>query len=357
MYSFRSALGLGILTTPTRSFLGSHLSPFDMIVAVTPSVSSQESLKGPESDEEMLTSRSDLDSSALVATLHDKKLPFPWKLHQVLDESRDSAFSDILAWMPDGKSFKIFDKQRLEKEVMPQHFSSSKFKSFQRSLNLWGFRIVQSGKDKGQCYHPLFVKGIPHLCSSMERTKVKVPGRRGKVMVQEGQRKTPPNDHSVCAVGPISSSIATSSQPLTESAHLSSTTSFWNNANPFMCNAGFLDASPSPAAQPNHSGSNFQAFNLRDSDHENTWMENNLGTQPSFLAGLLSPPFTDRWNQGPLVDALHRFAALERIKQEQDAKNDAISNALLAIKLLAQHGVEQDGIPPPFQQGTMGPGR
>jgi hypothetical protein len=37
------------------------------------------------------------------------------------------AFDDIIAWMPDGLSFRVFDKVRLEEVVMPQFFSSCKF--------------------------------------------------------------------------------------------------------------------------------------------------------------------------------------------------------------------------------------
>jgi hypothetical protein len=36
---------------------------------------------------------------------------------------------------------------------MPNFFSSSAYKTFQRNLNLWGFRTVSKGVHKGQCSH------------------------------------------------------------------------------------------------------------------------------------------------------------------------------------------------------------
>jgi hypothetical protein len=40
--------------------------------------------------------------------------------------------------------------------------------------SLWGFHTVPKGPEKGRCSHPRFQKGLPDLCHSMERVKVKV---------------------------------------------------------------------------------------------------------------------------------------------------------------------------------------
>ncbi|KAL3910565.1 MAG: hypothetical protein SGARI_002062 [Bacillariaceae sp.] len=63
------------------------------------------------------------------------------------------------------------DKTRFEKEVMPLYFNSSSYKSFQRSKNLWAFQTVSKGIHKGECSHPLFMRGNLDLARTMARIK------------------------------------------------------------------------------------------------------------------------------------------------------------------------------------------
>ncbi|GMF39840.1 unnamed protein product [Phytophthora fragariaefolia] len=46
----------------------------------------------------------------------------------------------ILSWSVDGSHFKVYDVPRLEREILPKYFKHSKFASFQRQLNNFGFR-------------------------------------------------------------------------------------------------------------------------------------------------------------------------------------------------------------------------
>jgi hypothetical protein len=82
---------------------------------------------------------------------------------------------DIISWIPDGKSFKIHDKMAFSEQLMSAFFASSKFKSFQLSLNLWGFlESVAKGPNKGNHSHKYFiVRGKPDHCLQMNRIKVK----------------------------------------------------------------------------------------------------------------------------------------------------------------------------------------
>ena len=78
-----------------------------------------------------------------------QQLRFPWKLHLLLERCEYEHASDVAAnggrivrdppigWLPDGKSFKVHDKERFIKEVMPSFFGTQSFKTFQRNLNLW----------------------------------------------------------------------------------------------------------------------------------------------------------------------------------------------------------------------------
>ena len=94
-------------------------------------------------------------------------LQFPWKLHQMLRLAEQNCQSDIISWLPGGNGFKVYKKDRFCAEIMPGYFASQKYKTFQRSLNLWGFESVAKGPSRGACYHQFFVKGHPELCHSM----------------------------------------------------------------------------------------------------------------------------------------------------------------------------------------------
>lgn len=94
-------------------------------------------------------------------------LQFPWKLHEMLHLAEKNSKTDIISWLPGGNGFKVHDKEKFCAEIMPGYFASQKYKTFQRSLNLWGFESVAKGPDRGACYHQYFVKGHPELCHNM----------------------------------------------------------------------------------------------------------------------------------------------------------------------------------------------
>jgi hypothetical protein len=112
---------------------------------------------------------------------HDKStsgLIFPLKMHQLLREAENRGESHIISWLPDGRSFKVHDKKTFTNQIMPNFFGSSKLKTFQRNLNLWGFKTVSKGPQKGTCSHPSFLQGLPDLCSTMKRVVIRGTSRR-----------------------------------------------------------------------------------------------------------------------------------------------------------------------------------
>ena len=116
-----------------------------------------------------------------MALVERGKMTFPCKLHLMLQQAEEeSATVGAISWMPDGRSFKIHNKEKFCKMLMPNFFQASKYKSFQRNLNLWGFETVSKGPSKGICSHPLFARGKPLLCRSMTRVVVKGNGTRRK---------------------------------------------------------------------------------------------------------------------------------------------------------------------------------
>jgi len=59
------------------------------------------------------------------------------------------------------------------KNVMPRMFRQSKWSSFQRQINLYGFTRITVGPDKGAYYHENFLRGDPDLASVIVRIRVK----------------------------------------------------------------------------------------------------------------------------------------------------------------------------------------
>lgn len=103
---------------------------------------------------------------------------FPVKLHQLLSGSDEDGFSHIVSWQPHGRSFIVKKHNEFVEKVLPCCFRQTKFASFQRQLNLYGFRRITQGRDKGGYYHELFLRGRTLLALKMQRTKVKGTGAR-----------------------------------------------------------------------------------------------------------------------------------------------------------------------------------
>jgi hypothetical protein len=62
--------------------------------------------------------------------------------------------------------------------ILYRYFRQTKLTSFQRQLNLYGFRRITQGADSGAYYHPLFLQGRPSLGQRMVRQKVKGTGHK-----------------------------------------------------------------------------------------------------------------------------------------------------------------------------------
>jgi hypothetical protein len=62
--------------------------------------------------------------------------------------SRFPGKNDILTWMPHGRAFLVHKPKEFVEEILPNFFAMSKFPSFQRQLNLYGFSRFATGQDK-----------------------------------------------------------------------------------------------------------------------------------------------------------------------------------------------------------------
>ena len=169
--------------------------------------------------------------------------PFPEKLHAMLNAEDDLS---VVSWLPHGRAFIVRKPAPFTDNIMPKYvqllfsnslerlivfgvkkdalyetyidfalalflsfflrryFRQTKLTSFQRQLNLYGFRRLTQGADAGAYYHELFLRGRPQLCLRMQRQKVKGTGHKQPADVQ-----TEPNFYS------MSPSKASDSQPPT----------------------------------------------------------------------------------------------------------------------------------------------
>lgn len=99
---------------------------------------------------------------------------FPFKLHEMLKKHE---FEDMVAWQPHGRCFMIRKVEQFVEDVLPRFFNQSKFRSFQRQLNMYGFRRLRRGVDRGGYYHELFLKGREDLCRRLIRSRA--GGKKG----------------------------------------------------------------------------------------------------------------------------------------------------------------------------------
>lgn len=94
---------------------------------------------------------------------------FPWKLHQMLERCHIENLQHIVSWVKYGSAFQVHDTGLFVEKVMPNYFDQTKYESFRRQLNLYGFTRVSKGPDRGVISHPEFVEGARSRCRSIVR--------------------------------------------------------------------------------------------------------------------------------------------------------------------------------------------
>lgn len=130
---------------------------------------------------------------------------FPQRLMAIL---ADTTLTDIISWLPHGRSFVIIRPDVFSEQVLPKYFpstdarSSTKYPSFTRKLNRWGFRQATRGPDTGAFHHPLFRRDQPTLCLDMvcqksrkrpikKKAEVNAEKKKGNTAVDEAVKSGP----------------------------------------------------------------------------------------------------------------------------------------------------------------------
>ena len=57
--------------------------------------------------------------------------PFPWLLHEMLEDVEKKKLGWIVSWMPNGNSFQVHSAERFADSILPTYFRHQRYKSFQ----------------------------------------------------------------------------------------------------------------------------------------------------------------------------------------------------------------------------------
>ncbi len=118
----------------------------------------------------------DHDTSCAIKKKGGVSIPFPLKLHDLLEKAEEEGLNHIVSWQPHGRAFVVHEPKKFVSQLMHRFFRQTKLTSFQRQLNLYGFCRLTKGPDGGGYYHELFLRGRPYLTKRMIRTKIKGTG-------------------------------------------------------------------------------------------------------------------------------------------------------------------------------------
>jgi hypothetical protein len=97
---------------------------------------------------------------------------FPEKLYRLLAEAEKDGNDRIISFTPDGRAFKIHNRQAFIKEVSPKYFRHAKVTSFVRQLNFYGFQKLLDGPNRGAFINPPFIRGHPELLGMVKRKEI-----------------------------------------------------------------------------------------------------------------------------------------------------------------------------------------
>lgn len=110
---------------------------------------------------------SNMSNMSIKTCANKKRSPvFPKRLYDMLENAERDGYDHLISWVSDGKAFKIHIDGSLEKDdekaivdVLKKTFNQTRFKSFLRQLQLYGFERIYKGPRRGECRHELFARG------------------------------------------------------------------------------------------------------------------------------------------------------------------------------------------------------
>lgn len=119
---------------------------------------------------------------------------FPVKLIRMLTEVEKCGQQSIVTWNPDGRTLQVLNHKKFVSEILPNYFKQSKYKSFQRQLNFYGFQRINRGPLEGSYGHPKFVHGNEVQVKHMSRLNKNAQSNHKKVKVNDSVVKVKNSD-------------------------------------------------------------------------------------------------------------------------------------------------------------------
>lgn len=222
------------------------------------------------------------------------KVPnFPAKMHAML--SRQDLQS-IVSWMPHGRSWRVHNPREFEIRVIPVYFEHVKFSSFIRQANGWGFhRITVDSRDRNSYYHPMFLRGLPHLCKDLKR-----PGVAKKLVVDPEHE---PDLHEISKLHPVPDRV------IDDSVLLPFTLSDGPKARMPILTLGSVFSNTLPTNVSAIKSTPSHEANVASSDKNRLWTEN----------------ICERNGNGSSVSASERPSLIDNVPQDSNALNKAVS--------------------------------
>jgi hypothetical protein len=91
----------------------------------------------------------------------------------MLEEMATVGDESIVSWQPHGKAFRVHLPDVFARTVMPRYFKQTKYKSFLRQLQLYGFHRIRKGMDAGAYFHSMFIRNKKSMSLQMSCQKIK----------------------------------------------------------------------------------------------------------------------------------------------------------------------------------------
>jgi hypothetical protein len=129
---------------------------------------------------------------------------FPRILHQLLGEASFKDFEQIVSWLPCGRVFRVHDIKKFQKTILCTYFNQTRYRSFLRQLNIYGFKRIPIGIEKKRGYtHPMLNREDISLCRFITRVGI------NKAMKASNTSASNMFDGSVCIFPGVASSAPT----------------------------------------------------------------------------------------------------------------------------------------------------
>mmetsp|Transcript_30655 Transcript_30655/g.50644 ORF Transcript_30655/g.50644 Transcript_30655/m.50644 type:complete len:294 (+) Transcript_30655:159-1040(+) len=102
------------------------------------------------------------------------RMTFPFQLFALLTQAEALGLSEVITWLPSGDKFVILKPNEFAQRILPKVFRQTKFSSFKRQLNAYGFqREITSHLelDKLVYYNDNFHRDRPAACGQIIRRR------------------------------------------------------------------------------------------------------------------------------------------------------------------------------------------